>query len=51
LKFYISDVSELLGRDVRNNGHGHFMAYPTIFLEKLRKTRHVLGITVLWTRN
>jgi len=36
---------------VQNNGHGHFMAYSTIFLEKLRKTRHVLRMTLLWSKN
>jgi len=44
-------VSERVGRDVGNNGHGHFMAYPSIFLEKLRKTRNMLRMTVLWTKN
>jgi hypothetical protein len=51
LKFYMLDVSEWVVRDVGNNGHGNFMAYSTIFLEKLRKTRNTPRITLLWTKN
>jgi hypothetical protein len=40
-----------MGRDVGNNGLGPRIAYPTIFLENLRKTRNMLGITVLWVKN
>jgi hypothetical protein len=29
----------------------YFMAYPTIFLEKLRKPENILRITGLWTKN